>query len=202
VNGDGTQWHNGDIAAVSQLGFAHLCLPKAETRAGLDAMLKVVPENIGILALIETALGLENAMIIATHPRVSQLAFGEADFYADLGVAPSHALTSFALARLAVSSRAAFKPKPLAGPTFLYRDLDILSADCMLAKSCGAGGKLCIHPLQVEAVKGMFSPSDEEISWARRVIAAGSDGRVSALDGNMIDRPIVERARMILRSVE
>jgi citrate lyase subunit beta/citryl-CoA lyase len=68
----------------------------------------------------------------------------------------------------------------------------------------GFGAKLCIHPRQVATVQRVFSPSEADVAWARRVLeaAANSNGAAVAVDGKMVDRPVIERARGILRTAE
>ena len=75
-----------------------------------------------------------------------------------------------------------------------------LDADTLHARRMGFGGKLCIHPKQVPGVNRCFSPGEEELVWARRVLAAAeaSDGAAVALDGKMIDRPVILRAQQLL----
>ena len=83
------------------------------------------------------------------------------------------------------------------------RDPTGLGADCTLARSLGFRGKACIHPDQVEIVNDAFSPSERELDRARDVVAAFEQAEreglgVIALDGEMIDRPVVERARLLI----
>jgi citrate lyase subunit beta/citryl-CoA lyase len=66
----------------------------------------------------------------------------------------------------------------------------------------GFGGKLCIHPRQIASVNAAFSPSDDEVAWARRVVAVGDITGAVKLDGKLIDRPVVARARRILDRVD
>jgi citrate lyase subunit beta/citryl-CoA lyase len=75
-----------------------------------------------------------------------------------------------------------------------------MRADALRSRQLGCGGKLCIHPAQVAAVNGAFLPTSGELQWARRVLAAfeQSRGAATAVDGKMIDKPVVERARRIV----
>jgi citrate lyase subunit beta/citryl-CoA lyase len=155
-------------------------------------------DDIEVLAQIETARGVEYASDIANHRLVSQLAFGPADFFLDLGVGPSEALTQHVLCRLAVASRAGGKAAPLAGPSFAVNDRAALELECGQALACGAGGKLCIHPSQIAVVFEQFMPSAAEVAWAERVVAADLEGAAQVVDGQMIDAPVVARARAIL----
>jgi citrate lyase subunit beta/citryl-CoA lyase len=69
------------------------------------------------------------------------------------------------------------------------------------ARRLGFGGKLCIHPTQVDTVNRGFTPSAEEVAWARRVLeaAAAAGGAAVAVDGKMVDKPVLLRAQAVLR---
>jgi citrate lyase subunit beta/citryl-CoA lyase len=151
-----------------------------------------------VIAQIETARGVERAGDIAAHGLVSQLAFGPADFFLDLGAPPSQVLTQHVLCRLAIASRAAGKAPPLDGPSFATHDREALELECGQALGAGAGGKLCIHPSQTAVVMEQFMPSVAEVAWAQRVVAADLDGAAQIVDGRMIDAPVVARARSFI----
>jgi len=197
-NGEGTPWRDADLGALAEFGLKRVCAPKVESAHGIDLMASRLGENIEVLAQIETARGVERASDIAAHPLVSQLAFGPADFFLDLGAAPSDALSQHVLCRLAIASRAANKAPPLDGPAFAVNDRQALELACGQALACGAGGKLCIHPSQTAIVLQQFAPSATEVAWAERVVAADIDGAAQIVDGRMIDAPVVSRARAIL----
>jgi citrate lyase subunit beta/citryl-CoA lyase len=198
-NAEGTPWRDADISAMAALGLKRLCAPKIESARSIDVVAHRLGDGLEILAQIETARGVEHAGAIAAHRLVSQLAFGPADFFFDLGVAPSAVLTQHVLCRLAIASRAAGKALPLDGPSFVIHDPLALKLDCERALAAGAGGKLCIHPSQTAAVIEQFMPSAAEVAWAQRVAAADVEGAAQVVDGQMIDAPIVARARSILQ---
>jgi len=77
-------------------------------------------------------------------------------------------------------------------------DAEVLAGDLDHAVRLGFGGKLCIHPRQVAASRAAFRPSEEEVAWARRVLDAAGDGGAVLLDGVMVDKPVVDRARRVL----
>lgn len=87
---------------------------------------------------------------------------------------------------------------PLDGVTAALDDPDRLAADVDRARRLGFGGKLCIHPKQIEAVNRGFVPSQTEISWARRVLEAAEATGAVRFEGEIVDRPVIERARGIL----
>jgi citrate lyase subunit beta/citryl-CoA lyase len=89
---------------------------------------------------------------------------------------------------------------PVDGVTVALDDEVLLKDDVARARRLGFGGKLCIHPKQVEAVNRSFSSSVAELAWAERVLAAAaaSQGAAVALDGKMIDKPVILRAQALL----
>jgi C-C_Bond_Lyase of the TIM-Barrel fold len=98
-----------------------------------------------------------------------------------------------------MASAAALIASPVDGVTTALRDEDTLTADVRYARRLGMTGKLCIHPSQLHPVHAALAPSAAELDWARRILdAAGPDGSATAVDGQMIDAPVVERARRIL----
>jgi citrate lyase subunit beta/citryl-CoA lyase len=198
-NGEGTPWRDADLGVMAELGIKRVCAPKVESAQSIDIMASQLGHDIEVLAQIETARGVERAGDIAAHRLVGQLAFGPADFFLDLGAAPSDVLTQHVLCRLAIASRAAGKAPPLDGPSFAIDNREALELACRQALAAGAGGKLCIHPSQIAVVLEQVMPSPAEVAWAERVVAADLDGAAQVVDGRMIDAPVVERARAILR---
>lgn len=95
-----------------------------------------------------------------------------------------------------IASRAAGIAAPLDSPSTDVRDLERVLASARAARSAGFGGQLCIHPAQLPAVRAGFAPTAAEVEWARAVI--GGEGGAVQVDGRMVDRPLVERARRIL----
>jgi citrate lyase subunit beta/citryl-CoA lyase len=199
INPEGTEWHGGDVEALRAFGLRNVLLPKVEDAGAIDAVITEVGGQATVIATVETARGVANAREIARHGNVRQLAFGTADYALDLGIVPSEEALSFALSLLVIASRAEGLPGPLDGPTFDLADGGLLAADVERARRLGASGKLCIHPKQVETVRRGLAPSRAEIDWALKVMEAeGIAGAVRA--GNeLVDRPIVERARLILQ---
>lgn len=92
---------------------------------------------------------------------------------------------------------------PIDGVTTSWTDPAILGAAVGRAKALGFGAKLCIHPAQVKLVNDAFLPTAAELEWARRVLeaAGGARGAAVALDGKMIDAPVIRRAELILAGV-
>lgn len=174
-------------------------IPKAENPQEIMAMADVLPTDCAVVALIETALGVANARVIAELPRVARLAFGAIDFAADVD-ATAPAVFDAARAALVIASRAANKPAPIESPSTNFTDLESIESDSRAARAMGFGGKLCIHPAQLAPVTAGFAPTADEVAWANRVVRL--DGGAVQLDGAMVDKPVVDRARRILARVE
>lgn len=200
INATGTSLHHEDLRAIASLEYVTgVVLPKAEHADDVRAVIDQLPPNVELYALIESASGLLQAPDIA-RAGVARLMFGSADYLADLGVAPSCNVFAFPRSFLVVASAAAGIAPPVDGPTLAFDDPTATETEALDAKALGLGGKLCIHPKQLEPVNRVFAPTADEIGWARRVVdsAAQRDGGAFALDGAMIDVPVLRRARRIL----
>ncbi len=148
--------------------------------------------------LIETATGLLNAREICAAPGVVRPAFGSVDLAAQLGVDPGDRMALWhARSTLVLAAASAGVGSPLDGVTTDLTSAETLRGDAAHAASLGFGGKLCIHPQQVAPVLAAFTPSAEELAWAREVLAA-STGGVAVVRGRMVDKPVVDRARRLL----
>jgi citrate lyase beta subunit len=204
-NAVGTAHWEADLEAVSGLELDALVLPKATP----EAVTALGPDGPPVIAIVETALGLRQAFETARLPRVAALVLGAVDLGAELGLEPraDGLEVLYARSQLVVDSAAAGIRSPFDLVHLDIRDDEGLEAEARLARSLGFRGKACIHPAQIEIVNRVFSPTEEEQEHARRVIEAYehalADGRgVVALDGEMIDLPVVERARRVLAETE
>jgi citrate lyase beta subunit len=198
VNAAGTPHHAADLEAVRDLPLDLLVLPKAEP----GAVLALGPDGPPLLAIVETARGLRAAHEIASAPRVAVLMLGAADLGAELGLVPraDGAELLHARSRLVVDSAAAGVLPPVDGVALDLRDAEALAREASLARSLGMGGKACVHPAQLDVVRRAFAPTADELSWAERVVAGAerAGGAAFALDGRMVDVPVLERARRVL----
>jgi citrate lyase beta subunit len=201
VNPPGTEWFDGDLELAGRLGLDFLALPKATP----DAVAALGPTGVPVLAIVETASGLRLAYETAAAGRVFALALGSHDLGAELRTAPrpDGLELLYARSKVVTDSAAAGRRPPFDTVHLDVRDGEGLEAECALAHTLGFRGKLCIHPGQVDTVNRMFSPSDEELEWARRVLAAHArglrEGRGAvAVDGRMVDMPIVRQAERLL----
>lgn len=196
INAVGTLWHDADLLALRGLAIAAVMLPKAEDVAAVAAVADALAGQTPIIALIESARGLSEARRIAAIPRVVRLGFGSVDFCADLGMEHLREALLPARVELVLASRLAGIAAPIDGVTTRIDDTALVREDASHARALGMSGKLCIHPRQVGEIRRAFAPTEDEMDWARRVLATG-DGAV-AVDGSMVDEPIRLRARKIL----
>ena len=189
----------GKVESVRDVRTLDGLLAALEPAAGVDAgALRIIP-------WIETARAVWNARSIAlASPRVAAIAFGAEDFTNDMGIERSDSGDEVAVPRawVPVAARAA-QVGALDSPFVRFRDPDALRDDARAARRMGYTGKFAIHPAQLAIINETFSPSAAEIEYARRVVeawdAAESAGRGSlALDGRMVDVPVVKRAQNLL----
>jgi citrate lyase subunit beta/citryl-CoA lyase len=191
-----------DLAAVGGLARG-LRVPKVESAADVAwVQERLGGREVPLTAAVETAAGVLRAAEIAAAPGVVHLAFGNMDLGLDLGVDPAdEQATLHASSLLVLASRAAGIEPPSDGVWARYQDLAGLRREATWARRLGFFGKSAIHPLQVPVINEVFSPSAQELDWARRVVAAfeASGGAATRLDdGEMIDIPVAERARRLL----
>ncbi|MCW2573370.1 MAG: CoA ester lyase [Frankiales bacterium] len=190
-----------DLAALRRPGLLAVMLPKSDEVAGVAAVGDALPAGVAVVPLIETAAGI-CALAEVTRARcVVRLAFGGLDLAVDLDVEPGvdGGVLTAAGHQVVLHSAAAGLAPPIAGVTTQLHDADQLQADLAAARRDGFGGKLCIHPSHVDPVNRAFAPTPEQREWARRVLAtAATESGVFRLDGQMVDRPVIERARRVL----
>lgn len=200
INGWNTPWAEADLAALAPSpGLRGILVPKAETATHLAMIAERIGSERGVIALIETALGVHNAYEIAACPAVRRLAFGSIDFAHDIDAAEDSRSLLLARSTLVLASRVAGLPAPIDGVSVRIQDSESVAEAAGQARALGFGGKLCIHPAQVSVAAAAFLPSDGEVEWARRTVAAftGQGGAVR-VEGAMVDKPVFERAQRIL----
>ena len=215
INSIDTEFWKDDLKEVIKGSPDMIMLPKVsipehvETLIGeLDELLdSEAAEKIGIIPLIETALGIENAYRIASaSPRVKGMLLGGEDLTADLRCKRTKEGKEifYARSRIVCCGRAA-GIEIYDTPFTDTRDEEGIVKDAETAKSLGFTGKSAITPRHLDAINGTFSPNEAEIKYALDVVRvikeAEKEGRgVVALNGKMIDAPVVERARSILEA--
>jgi citrate lyase subunit beta/citryl-CoA lyase len=202
VNAVGTHEFEADLAALRQTAYRIVMLPKAEDASQLGPLARWQ-----VVALCETPLGVLNAAALAAAPGVAALMWGAEDLIASMhGRTSRHGdgrYRQVALhARSAVLLAAAAYGKDAIDSVYIdIGDLTGLAAEAEDAAASGFALKACIHPTQVPVVRAAFRASEAQVAWARRVLAAVSEGGVASVDGQMIDGPLIRQAEHILASL-
>ncbi len=192
-----------------------IVVPKAEDTAmieALDARITATEEDVGaepgsvrLLLILETAAGVLAARELAgCSQRVAGVAFGAEDLAADAGLrrSPSNWEVCVPRANVALAAAAA-GVMAVDMITADFKDLDRTRREAEEARALGYAGKMCLHPAQVAVVHEAFAPTEEELTWAKRVLAAVDDagamaGGVVVVEGKMIDVPLIQQARRLL----
>lgn len=201
VNSALTPWFEEDLAAARSLAIRGVLLPKADGAAQVERAVAGIGPQHTIVPIIETAAGLWNVLDVARSPRVERLIFGALDFTLDTGIHDRDGAFDSVRTRIVVASRVACIAPPVDLVTLAIDDEDLLRRHADRGHSFGFGGKLCIHPKQIPITNNAFRPSEDELAWARAVLAelSARDGTaVFAYRGELVDRPVIERARQLL----
>jgi citrate lyase subunit beta/citryl-CoA lyase len=198
INAAGSNWHRDDVAMVTAMG-ASVMLPKSERRGPITRILEANDKCLVVL-LIETAAGIGAVTDLATMPGVARIAFGSIDLATEIGIDPTDrdALLC-ARSTLIIASAAAGLPSPIDGVTMSFKEPDVVADDTKYARRLGMRAKLCIHPAQLAPVRAALMPSAQELEWAKRILSAAAEtGSAVAVDGTMVDAPVVQRAHQII----
>ena len=200
VNPPGTPWFADDAAALPD-GLAAVVVPKLDTAAPVDEVAGALGGR-PVVAGIETVRGVADAREVLRSPVVACY-FGAEDYIADLGGVRSAGNDEVAWARayVAVAARLA-AVAALDMVTIDFRDGDRFTAEAREARALCYAGKMCIHPGQVALAHDAFRPTDDEVDWARRLLAAfdAAGGDTIAFQGQMVDEVVAARARAVLAS--
>lgn len=219
VNALSTGLLPADLDAVVVPELYGIVLPKVEDPEGVaeasrllderEARLGLPPGRIRILPIIETVRGVLGLPRVAgCSPRFVGLSFGIEDFATDLGVQRSQDAIEALYPRISVALHARATDMPAIDTVYAnVEDVEGLEKDALLARQLGFRGKLVLHPRQIDVVNRVFTPSAEEIEYARKVVAAYDEaearGEASvAVDGKMVDIPIAVRARALIAMAE
>ena len=227
VNAPSTPFCFRDLVETLHKGVDGVVLPKVESAADLHAIDWLIANlerehgvaegSIDLMPLIETAAGVQRVERIlqagslrpyAAAWRVKRIAFGAGDYANDLGLAPTleESELAEARARLVLASRAAGLENPLDSPWFHFKEADAFRRALERSRRGGFQGRLCVHPDQIGPVNGAYLPTEDELAAAERIVAAFRDSEAKGeaaiqVDGEMIDYPIVHRARRLLEAM-
>lgn len=198
----------GDVATPPD----SVLLPKVDDADPVEALHDQLAElgeaDVGVVPLIETAAGVLSADDIAAAPGVTAVAYGDQDFTADVGATVTDDKTEslYARQRTVVAAAAAGIDAFDTVHTDI-EDREGLREQTEFVVELGFDGKLAIHPDQIPVINEAFTPASDDIEWAEKVLAgqeraSEADAGVFTVDGQMIDPPLVERARTIVRRAE
>ncbi|KKB85075.1 citrate lyase [Devosia limi DSM 17137] len=201
-----------DAEAACRAGAFGIYIPKVDSAAVLVAMadfLAPIEAELGrepmvFVPLIESPLGVLGALDIARGPRVFALSGGGEDLATAMGGLPLPQVLSLPKQMIHLAARAAgVRSFGLLRTVADYNDLDGMRAAAIEARQFGFDGASCIHPSIVATLNTAFSPSEADIAWASKVVAAdeqAASGGIGAhtVDGKFVDAPIVSRARALL----
>jgi len=227
VNAASTPFCFRDLVETLHKGVDGVVLPKVESAADLHAIDWLIANlerehgvaegSIDLMPLIETAAGVQSVERIlqarslrpyAAAWRVKRIAFGAGDYANDLGLAPTleESELADARARLVLASRAAGLENPVDSPWFHFKEADAFRRAIERSRRGGFQGRLCVHPEQIGPVNGAYLPTEDELAAAERIVAAFRDSEAKGeaaiqVDGQMIDYPIVHRARRLLEAM-
>ncbi len=203
INAAGTPWHEADLAACRHAGVAGVMLPKADSAAQVEHAHCCSGKP--VLGIIETGQGLEALAEVARASGCARLVFGKLDLAVELDLVPDESDPEELVflpwrAMLVLASQRAGLPAPVDGVFTGIGDEAALARYAARARRHGFGGQLLIHPTQVAAAAAAFTPSAQDIAWAKAVIQAAraAGGGAAVVEGRMIDAPVIARAERVL----
>lgn len=214
INSVGSGWEKDDIEAVLPFHPDGIVIPKVESFEQVEWAGRIIEDaelrhgwkvnSIRILIGVETAKGITNLKEIAVHPRLDAIIFGGEDFAASIGAVRTKDAIELLYARQAVIvACAANDLQAIDIVTIDYKDIEALRAESEFGARLGFVGKQIIHPAQVEPVQKAFTPGNEAVAYAKRIIetfeASQKEGKGAySLDGKMIDMPLLRNAKKVL----
>ena len=214
INAVGSGLEDQDIRAVLPAHPDGIVIPKMEDLSQIHWASEIIEAeelrngwqvgSIRILVDVETAKGILNLREIASHPRLDALIFGGEDFAASVGATRTRDAVELLYAREAtVAAAAAYGLQAIDIVTIDFKDLEALRLESEFGARLGYTGKQIIHPAQIDPVQTAFTPDDASIAHARRIVetfeASQAKGAGAyALDGKMIDRPLLRNAQKVL----
>ena len=194
VNGFGTQWWADDLEMLSGSSVGGVMLAMVESVDHVTETAKRLP-NVPIVALVETARGLERITEIAAAKGTFRLAFGIGDFRRDTGFGDNPTTLAYARSRFTIAAKAAHLPSAIDGPTVGSSALKLSEATAV-STEFGMTGKICLTPDQCPTVNEGLSPSLDEITWAKEFFVEFERDGGEIRNGS--DLPRIARANKIL----
>jgi len=202
INPSSSPFHADDVRELAAARVKPLAVhfAKAEDPGTVRAVIDAI--RVPVFVLIESAKGLLNAAEFSRIDGVLRFGFGQFDYALDVGAVADPMVMAYPRSHVVAVTRAAGLAGALDTPALEFRDLDRVRATAELARRFGMSGLYCIHPAQIEPVLDAFSPSDAEADRARRLLAAAKDDGAGSFEGEMIDWPLIERARRTVAAWE
>jgi citrate lyase subunit beta-like protein len=214
INAVGSGLEGDDIQAVLPYRPDGIVIPKVESLEQIQWGSEIIESaelangwplnSIRMLVGVETAKGILNLKEIASHPRLDGIIFGGEDFAASLGAKRTEGAVELSYARQAVvTACAAYGLQAIDIVTIDFKDLERVRREAEFGAGLGFSGKQIIHPNQVVPVQKAFTPDDESVAYAKRLVEAFEAFQKEgvgafALDGQMIDMPLVRNAQKVL----
>lgn len=193
INGLDTEWGRDDAQAVDAMECDAVLVPKVNSAADVDALAQITSKP--IWAMMETPLGILNALEIAAHAQVAGFVLGTNDLAKDLNTRTRDAMMmSMQLCLLAARAQGIVV---LDGVYNAFKDEDGLKVECEQGRDLGFDGKSLIHPAQIAIANAAFAPTDAEIDLANRQIAAFADAEASGQGVAVVDGKIVENLHIV-----
>ena len=204
MNGLETPWGHADAQAAAKSGADAILVPKVESASHVrqvEAILEQAgaPDSMTIWCMMETPLGILHAEEIATSsPRLAGFVLGTSDLTKDLHAAHTPMrlpmLTSLSISLLAAR---AYNLAILDGVYLNLEDDEGFSASCVQGRELGFDGKTLIHPKQVEKANQVFAPTDADVAWARKIIAAHAEAEAAGKGVVLVDGKIIENLHVV-----
>ena len=221
INAVGHERMNADVEYVIRPALEGLAVPKVETPNQVNVVEKILDErepkmgmvrgSVRLLLALESPRGLFNAYAIATSsPRVIGLMFGAEDFSRELSLPlrrEGEAVDLIYARSAMVTAAAAAHVQAVDGVWPNFQDMEGLKKFALQSRRLGFSGMSLIHPAQIDEVNAAFTPTAEEVDYCRRVVQAFDDARsrgegAIAFGGQLLDMPIVDRARQTIALAE
>lgn len=210
INPIGSGLEQADLDAVLPQHPDSILLPKVEHAGHIQWLAETIADpSVRVLALIETARGVVNLReIAAASDRLDALIFGAEDLAGDIGATRTQAGWEVFYARSAVVTHAAACGLQAIDTLVIDFNNEVaLIEDARLGAQLGFSGKLAIHPRQVDVIQAIFTPSDEQIAQAQRLILVHEEQQAQgsgafAFEGKMIDRPAIRAAQQVITKAQ